>query len=75
MKKKPQIGYWPSWSPSTVWTQNNKPIEYEVARQFWDAPGSADWSRSAYQAMAAIVMQEGSNLVNKSLADRENGGL
>ena len=54
MKKKPQIG----WKPETLWTLNNKPVEYEVARKHWDSC-SADWTSTAYQAMAEIVMAEG----------------
>jgi len=56
MKKKPQI----AWKQGTrqVWTLNNKPVEYEVARKHWDSC-SADWTSPAYQAMAEIVMAEG----------------
>jgi len=57
MKNKPQIG-WKSGRPE-VWTLNNIPIDYESARSLWNVPGSADWSDSAFQAMAAVVIGEG----------------
>ena len=61
MKKIPQIGYVAASVSDArkVWTLNNQPIEYDDARKLWDAPGSADWSIPAFQAMAGIVMAEG----------------
>jgi len=62
MKKKPQTGYGAASVSDAckVWTLNNQRIEYVEARNLWDAPGSADWSIAAFQAMVGILKAEGS---------------
>jgi len=56
MKQKPEIGYRADKAGPPEWTMDNKPVPFTVARTHWD-DCSAEWSMSAYQAMAAIVTQ------------------
>ncbi|MBE2204567.1 MAG: hypothetical protein IAE94_09550 [Chthoniobacterales bacterium] len=55
MKQKPQIGYRSDKEGKPVWTMDSKPVPFALARKHW-VEATADWSMSAYQAMAVIVL-------------------